>query len=96
MASVGATIAIAEAMATGTHIVVHKSSPLATDIGNGGRLYRNLKDAAALINESSGWSDADWHQAWLSSVNRSFKIFADELAYRPLFDDWCDVLGSAQ
>jgi glycosyltransferase involved in cell wall biosynthesis len=94
--SIGESTAIAEAMATGAYIVVPKGNPLAADMAKAGRQYRTPESAAALINESAGWSDAEWHQAWLRSINRSFKIFADELVFRPLFDDWCGVLECAQ
>jgi cell pole-organizing protein PopZ len=52
-----------------------------------------MDHAAALIRASARWSDDEWHRAFLRSVNRSFSNFADELALRPMFEDWCDILA---
>jgi cell pole-organizing protein PopZ len=62
-------------------------------VGDAGRAYRDMDHAAALIRASARWSDDEWHRAFLRSVNRSFSNFADELALRPMFEDWCDILA---
>jgi hypothetical protein len=89
----GMPISIAEAMATGAHILLPDRNPWAGQIGDAGRAYRNTDQAARLLRESANWSDAQWHQAWVRSINRSFRYFADELVLRPLFDDWCAILA---
>jgi hypothetical protein len=86
-------IAIAQAMATGAHILVPQVSPLVEQAGDAGRPYRNMAQAAKLIGTCAKWSDAEWNEAWVRSVNRSFIYFADELVLRPLFDDWCAILA---
>jgi hypothetical protein len=52
-----------------------------------------MDHAAELIRASARWSDDQWQRAWLRSVNRAFSNFADELVLRPLFEDWCEILG---
>jgi len=86
-------IAIAEAMATGAHLLVPQVGPLVEQTGDAGRPYRNMAQAARLIGDCAIWSDTEWHQAWVRSINRSFRYFADELVLRPLFDDWCAILA---
>jgi glycosyltransferase involved in cell wall biosynthesis len=86
-------IAIAEAMATGAHILVPHVGPLVEQAGEAGRPYWSTAQAARLIGKCAKWSDAEWHRAWLRSVDRSFRCFADELVLRPLFDDWCAILA---
>jgi len=90
---IGMPTSIAEAMATGGHILVRDRGPLVEYVGDAGRAYRDMDHAAALIRASARWSDDEWHRAWLRSVNRSFSNFADELVLRPLFEDWCDILA---
>jgi glycosyltransferase involved in cell wall biosynthesis len=90
---IGLPTAIAEAMATGGHILVRDRGPLVEYVGDAGRAYRDVNHAAALIRACARWSDDEWHRAFLRSVNRSFSNFADELALRPLFEDWCDLLA---
>ena len=88
-----ASIAIAQAMATGAHILVPQIGPWAEQAGDAGRSYWNMAQAARLIGRTAKWSDAEWHQAWVRSVNRGFRYYADELILRPLFDDWCAMLA---
>lgn len=91
---IGMPTSIAEAMATGGHILVRRDrGPLVEYVGDAGRAYRDMDHAAALIRASARWSDDEWHRAFLRSVNRSFSNFADELALRPMFEDWCDILA---
>ena len=89
-----AATAIAEAMSTGALVVVPERNPLAAEMKAAGQQYRSVGGAAALINETAGWSEAEWHRAWVRSVNWSFRNLADELVLRPLFDDWCAVLDA--
>jgi hypothetical protein len=88
-----ASIAIAQAMATGAHILIPSIGPWVEQAGDAGRTYWNIAQAARLIEQTAKWSDAEWHQAWMRSVNRGFRYFADELVLRPLFDDWCAMLA---
>jgi glycosyltransferase involved in cell wall biosynthesis len=90
---IGMPTSIAEAMATGGHILVRDRGALVEYVGDAGRAYRDMDHAAALIRASAKWSDDEWHRALLRSVNRSFSNFADELALRPLFEDWCNILA---
>ena len=88
-----ASIAIAQAMATGAHILIPSIGPWVEQAGDAGRTYWNIAQAARLIEQTAKSSDAEWHQAWMRSVNRGFRYFADELVLRPLFDDWCAMLA---
>jgi glycosyltransferase involved in cell wall biosynthesis len=88
---IGASTSIAEAMATGACVLVRDASPLRSYVGAAGFPYRDVDHAAAIVGATESWSDAQWRQAWTRSVDRAFTCCADELALRPLFEDWMAI-----
>ena len=90
-APIGMPISIAEAMATGAHLLVREGTPLVDYAGDAGRAYRNADHAVQLIAETAHWSDAQWKAAWMHSVDRAFIHHADEFALQPLYDEWCAI-----
>ena len=89
----GNPISIAEAMATGAYVLVRKVAPHVAYVGDAGTSYRDLSDAAGKIAATTAWTDREWRDAWERSVDRAFKFHADELALRPIFDDWIAIMN---
>lgn len=90
---IGMPVSIAEAMATGAYVLVRDLPELSGYVGDAGATYRDLDHAADIIASTAEWSEQRWKQAWTSSVDRAFLHHADEIALRPIFEDWCSVAG---
>jgi hypothetical protein len=93
---IGMPISIAEAMATGSHVLVRNVPPLNSYFGHVGSVYNNAEHAAKLIAETEAWPEAKWKQAWTKSVDHAFMHQADELVLQPLFDEWCAIRQSGR
>jgi glycosyltransferase involved in cell wall biosynthesis len=92
---IGMPVSIAEAMATGAYPLVRDLPELRSYVGDAGTTYRDAEHAAQIIASTAEWSDARWKQAWTASVDRAFSIHADEIALRPIFEDWCAAAEKA-
>lgn len=92
-APIGMPISIAEAMATGAHVLARDTPELAAYVGDAGSLYRDSDHAAALLGAMEGWSDAAWRAAWTRSVERAFTHHADVLTLRPILASWAGMVG---
>ena len=91
---IGMPISIAEAMATGSHVLVRNLPPLAKYIGNAGSVYRDIDDATRIIAESADWSPAEWRRRELAAIDRAFLHHADDMVVRPIIDAWNDIIAS--
>jgi len=89
---IGMPVSIAEAMATGAHVLVRDLPELRTYVGEAGTIYRDAEHAAEMIASTAQWPEQRWKSAWMASVDRAFWIHADEIALRPIFDDWCSLV----
>jgi glycosyltransferase involved in cell wall biosynthesis len=90
---IGGPISIAEAMATGAYILVRDAPPFVNYVGDAGTTYRDVNHAAEIIQATETWSDGQWRQAWHHSVDRAFTRHADELALRPIIEDWIAIVN---
>ena len=88
---IGMPISIAEAMATGAHVLVPDLPELRAYVGNAGSTYRDVDEAADIIAATENWTEQQWKKAWMTSVERAFSTHADEIALRPIYEDWCAV-----
>jgi glycosyltransferase involved in cell wall biosynthesis len=86
---IGMPVSIAEAMATGAFVLVRDLPELRAYVGDAGATYRDAEHAAQIIASTAEWSEQRWKTAWTASVDRAFTIHADEIALRPIFEDWC-------
>lgn len=91
---IGIPISIAEAMATGAHVLVRDIPELRAFVGNAGTTYRDVEHATEIITTIAAWSERAWTQSGIASLDRAFLIHADELALRPIFEDWCAMVRS--
>jgi len=92
-APLGMPVSIAEAMATGAFVMVRHSSEFADYVGDAGRTYREVDEAARIIAETETWTDEDWKKAQDRSIERAFKLFPDEIVYRTILEDWAGGPG---
>lgn len=90
---VGMPISIAEAMATGAHVLVRDVPALLGYVGEAGSSYRGVEDAAEVLRTSIQNSEDDWRDLFIRSVDRGFTNHADEDIYLPLLEDWCEMAG---
>lgn len=90
---IGGPISIAEAMATGAYILVRDAPPFVNYVGDAGTTYRDVNHAAEIIQATETWSDGQWRQAWHRSVDRAFTRHADEVALRPIIEDWIAIVN---
>jgi hypothetical protein len=88
---IGMPVSIAEAMATGAYVLVRDLPELSGYVGDAGATYRDVEHAAEIIASTAEWPEQRWKQAWIASVDRAFSIHADEMALRPIFEDWCSA-----
>ena len=93
---IGMPISIAEAMATGAHMLVRDLPPLNSYFGPAASVYKNADHAAELIEQTGAWPESKWKQAWTASVDYAFTHHADEEVLRPLYDEWYALFQSRQ
>lgn len=91
---IGMPISIAEAMATGAHVLARDLEAFKGYIGPAGNFYRNVGHAVDLIAETEAWTDDKWKKVWTASVDRAFMHYADESALQPVFNEWCAIMES--
>lgn len=88
---VGGPVSLAEAMATGAYVLARNHPALAAYVGGAGATYADAAQAAALIRATAAWTDAEWREAHVRSVERAYATHADETALAPVFEDWCAI-----
>ena len=89
----GTSHSIAEAMATGAFVLVREMPGFADYVGDAGTTYRDLDHAVERIATMAAVPDDFWRDAWMRSVERAFQNHADVLVFRPMFEDWCALVG---
>lgn len=83
----GMPISIAEALATGSLVLVRRSSEAEEYLGSAGRLYQSAGEAVSLIRETLGWKEDQWAAAAAEAVARA-RAFADTTVLPDLVDEW--------
>jgi hypothetical protein len=88
----GMPIAVAEALASGCHVLIPDLPWLKAMIGQLGDCYSNAADAAARLRTLSSWSGNDW--AWQSQRAAHFAAatYADERVLPRLLAAWTTML----
>ncbi len=87
----GMPISIAEAMASGSYLIGWHCSFARDYIGDAGNTYSSVEEAAALIQETEGWSDEQWRRAELTSIDRAYRLFVDATALQPILAEWLSL-----
>jgi hypothetical protein len=93
--SVGEPVSIAEAMGTGSYLITRNLEPLRMLVGNAGRCYSSVDEAASLIRETLRWTDAAWQFASNRSLDRAHLNHADHVVFEHLLNDWQHIIQSA-
>jgi glycosyltransferase involved in cell wall biosynthesis len=89
----GMPISIAEAMASGCYLVGRNRPGGSEYIGEAGRLYDTAEEAAALVRETEGWSEREWNNAFVKSVDRAYAHFVSDKVIEPIVADWRRIAG---
>jgi glycosyltransferase involved in cell wall biosynthesis len=84
----GMPVSIAEAMAVGCHIIGRRAHAAAELIEGAGRLYDTEDEAAALLHDTTAWTDEQWRAARLVSIEHAFTRFTASHVLAPLLDRW--------
>jgi len=89
----GMPISVAEAMATGSYIVIRDCSEFSCYVGDAGGFYNNVEQAASLISATKEWTDDDWNLRWAKSVDRATRYHSAEKVFKPVLDQWLQLAG---
>lgn len=87
----GMPVSIQEAMATGAWPLVRGLDGARQYLGQAGALYHSPEQAAALINETLTWTEAQWQEVWKASLDRAWAAFPNEEVMAPIVDDWREL-----
>lgn len=85
--SFGMPISIAEAMATGSLVLVEDHHDARMYVGNGGLMYKDADDAARMINESTSYVSSVWTGVAAAAMDRASQ-FKDAAVLPVLMDQW--------
>ena len=91
-APLGMPVSIAEAMATGALVVYRRSPEFDDYVGEAGRSYSDLDEAARIIAETESWSAKDWMLAQDRAIERAYRRHPDEIVYRTILEDWAEIV----
>ncbi len=91
-APLGMPVSIAEAMATGAFVVYRQSPEFDAYVGEAGRAYRSLDEAAEILAETERWSEQDWERAANRSIEQAYRGHADSIVYRTILEDWLAIV----
>ena len=87
----GMPISIAEAMATGSHVIVRRSPDSMCFAGDRATYYENAEEAAAQIRKTLDWSDGDWRDVARRNSEYALEHFGDVCILRPVLDNWMKI-----
>jgi MoaA/NifB/PqqE/SkfB family radical SAM enzyme len=88
--------AVPEAMATGAHVLVPAGAEWRQFLGAAVTACRDVAHVAEIITATAQWTDQQWRRASDDAIVRAFSVHADELALRPIFEDWCALRSGAE
>ncbi|GGD90064.1 hypothetical protein GCM10011390_06110 [Aureimonas endophytica] len=89
--SFGMPVSIVEAMAAGCTVLARDVEGASAYLGDTGRVYKDLDEAAALVRATESWSELEWQEAERRSRERAARHFDDRQILVPLLDTWKDI-----
>jgi hypothetical protein len=89
----GMPISIAEALATGCHVIARRGPSTAAYLGGVGRLYDAEDEASAHLRETEDWDDARWRETRFSAIERAYGAYAAPVVLPPLLETWERLTG---
>ncbi len=93
--AIGMPVSIAEAMATGAHVLFRDLPELRGYVEDAGTPYTDMDSAAEAVARIAGMADDAWRPLYIRSVDRAFSLHADADVYRPVVKDWCEIAFAA-
>ncbi len=94
--SFGMPISICEAMATGSYVIGRRCQATVAYIQDAGAFYETAEEAAALIRQTDGWSEEQWRQAQIRSLDRAYGSFVSTEVLEQVVADWRTLTGNAK
>ena len=94
--SFGMPVSIAEAMATGSYIIGRRCPGALAYIQNAGQFYETAEEAAALVRQTEHWSDEQWRQAYVRSIDHAYSNFISTEVLAQMVADWRQIACSDQ
>ena len=86
----GMPVSMAEAWATGSHVLTPDVPAARAYAGGTGALYRDPAEAARLVKETLAWGDGRWEGAARAALERA-RAFRDDAVLPALIADWTDM-----
>jgi glycosyltransferase involved in cell wall biosynthesis len=84
----GMPVSIAESMAAGCYIVARRCAAAIDFVGNAGQTYDTEDEAVELILATEKWTDDQWEQARMASIERAFANYPSTIVLHPLLAEW--------
>jgi glycosyltransferase involved in cell wall biosynthesis len=92
----GMPISIAEAMASGCHVITRNFPDFCAYTGEAGAAYGNIDDAEALIAATVDWSEEQWQTASRRARERGWSLFTGEASYYRIYRDWLEIAAAGK
>jgi glycosyltransferase involved in cell wall biosynthesis len=89
----GMPISVAEAMATGSYVVIRDCPEFSCYVGDAGGYYNDVEQAASLISATNEWTDDEWNLRWAKSVDRATRYHSAEKVLKSVLDQWLQLAG---
>ncbi|MFN0087738.1 MAG: glycosyltransferase [Blastocatellia bacterium] len=87
----GMPISIAEAMATGAHVIARRMPESEAYLEGAGAMYDTAEEAASLIRQTLAWTDLEWERASVRAIDRAYSSFASDYLIEPIVDCWAGL-----
>jgi len=88
----GMPISVAEAMGTGSLVLIRESPAAVAYVGQGGMTYRSAEDAARIIRETLAWDEPRWDEVRARATARA-AFFAAGAVLPRMLEDWHLLTG---
>lgn len=88
--NVGMCISVAEGLASGNYSLVRNTVPLIGMVQDVGNTYNKNEEAAAFINKTKTWSDAEWNAVATNSAAKA-QEYADFNVFPNLIQKWNSI-----
>lgn len=88
----GMPISVAEAMGTGSLVLIRESPAAAAYVGGGGMSYRSAEDAARIIRETETWDGSRWDEVRVRATERA-RLFSAGAVLPRMLEDWHFLTG---
>jgi glycosyltransferase involved in cell wall biosynthesis len=86
----GMSISIAEALSTGSLVLVRRGPEASSYLGSAGIPYSSPDEAAAIIESTQGWSEDAWEEVAAAAAARA-ELYRDQVVLPRLIERWQEL-----